>query len=345
MERPTQYARTSDGVKIAFTTKGSGTPFVEMPPIPFCHGAGPAEIPEWQAWDEEVSRRGMLVMYDCRGTGMSDRDVADYSLDGWIADIEAVANALRLKTFVLFAPDSLAVPIAIAYAARSPERVSHLILWQAHAHVRHIMNEPGFSTVLELIDRDWKLFSEVLVLWLEGMLPPEIAQQEAAAIRTLHTPKGLKAALHAAENVDVTELLRQVQSPTLVLHRRDGRPPLSEAMAVASGIANAGLTVIEGSAGSWALQHPEAVLQAIDEFLGWGSEREQRSGTGGLSPRELQVLRLLARGASAREISAELVLAVRTVERHISNIYRKIGARNRAQATAFALDRGLTERA
>jgi pimeloyl-ACP methyl ester carboxylesterase len=74
MERPTQYARTSDGVKIAFTTKGKGIPFVEMPPIPFCHGAGPAEIPEWQAWDGEISRRGMLVMYDPRGTGMSDRE-------------------------------------------------------------------------------------------------------------------------------------------------------------------------------------------------------------------------------------------------------------------------------
>jgi parallel beta-helix repeat protein len=137
MERPTQYARTRDGVKIAFTTKGSGTPFVEMPPIPFCHGAGPAEIPEWQAWDEELSRRGMLVMYDCRGTGMSDREVADYSLDGWVRDVDAVVDALRLDRFVLFAPDSLAVPVAIAYAARNADRVSHLILWQAHSHVHH----------------------------------------------------------------------------------------------------------------------------------------------------------------------------------------------------------------
>jgi pimeloyl-ACP methyl ester carboxylesterase len=184
--------------------------------------------------------------------------VDDYSVDGWVRDIDAVVDALRLDTFVLFAPDSLAVPVAIAYAARNPECVSHLILWQAHSHVRHIMNEPGFATVLQLIDKDWKLFSEVLVVWLEGMLAPEIAQREAAAIRELHTPDGLRAALSAAEAVDVTDLLPRVQSPTLVLHRRDGRPPLSEAMAVASGIPNAGLTMIEGSAGSWALQHPEA---------------------------------------------------------------------------------------
>lgn len=344
MERPTQYAKTSDGVKIAFTTKGKGVPLVELPPIPLGHGAGPAEIPEWQAWDEEISRRGMLVMYDCRGTGMSDREVPDYSLDGWVRDIDAVVEALRLETFVLFAPDSLAVPVAIAYAARKPERVSHLILWQAHASVRHIMNEPGFATVLQLIDRDWKLFSEVLVLFMEGQLPPETAQREAAALRELHTAHGLKAALAEAGSIDVTELLPQVKAPTLVLHRRDGRQPLAESMNVASGIPDAGLTVIEGSAYSWALQHPEAVLQAIDEFVGWFKEPEQRSGVTGLSPRELEVLRLLAVGKSAREISAQLILSVRTVERHISNIYRKIGVRNRSQATAFALDRGLTER-
>jgi DNA-binding NarL/FixJ family response regulator len=160
----------------------------------------------------------------------------------------------------------------------------------------------------------------------------------------LHTPSALKAAFRAAETVDVADLLQAVHAPTLVLHRRDGRGPLSEAMKVASGIPNAGLTVIEGSAYSWALQHPEAVLQAIDEFLGWVSVPEPPSGTAGLSPRELQVLRLLAAGKSAREISAELTLGVRTVERHISNIYRKIGTHNRSQATTFALDRGLIER-
>ena len=343
MERPTQFASTSDGVQIAFTTKGKGTAFVEMPPIPFCHGAGPAEIPEWQAWDDAVSQRGMLVMYDCRGTGMSDREVADYSLDAWVRDIEAVVDALGLETFVLFAPDSLAAPAAIAYAVQNSDRVSHLVLWQAHAHVRHITEEPGFATVLELIDRDWKLFSEVLVLWLEGPLPPETAQREAAMIRELHTADGLKAAFRAAASIDVTGLLSQVKTPTLVLHRRDGRQSLTDSMTVASAIPDASFTVVDGSAFGWALQHPEAVLQALDEFVGWTSGPERGSRAAGLSPREREVLSLLARGLSSREISAQLVLTVRTVERHISNIYRKIGARNRAQATAFALDNGFVE--
>jgi DNA-binding NarL/FixJ family response regulator len=57
----------------------------------------------------------------------------------------------------------------------------------------------------------------------------------------------------------------------------------------------------------------------------------------GLSERQLEVLRLAAAGRSNQEIADALVLSVRTVERHIADCYAKIGARNRSEATAFAL--------
>ena len=53
------------------------------------------------------------------------------------------------------------------------------------------------------------------------------------------------------------------------------------------------------------------------------------------------MLRLVAAGRSNREIAAELSLSVRTVERHITNLYGKIDARNRADATAYAFRHGL----
>jgi len=56
----------------------------------------------------------------------------------------------------------------------------------------------------------------------------------------------------------------------------------------------------------------------------------------GLTPREIEVLRLLAAGKSNREIAAELFMSVRTAERHISNLYNKIDAHSRAEAIAFA---------
>ncbi|MDQ3974304.1 MAG: LuxR C-terminal-related transcriptional regulator [Actinomycetota bacterium] len=63
----------------------------------------------------------------------------------------------------------------------------------------------------------------------------------------------------------------------------------------------------------------------------------------GLTAREAEVLRLLAGGNTNKEIAAQLVLSVATVQRHVANLYRKIGARGRADATAYALKRGLAQ--
>jgi DNA-binding NarL/FixJ family response regulator len=57
----------------------------------------------------------------------------------------------------------------------------------------------------------------------------------------------------------------------------------------------------------------------------------------GLTDRELEVLRLLAAGKTNKAIAAELVLSVRTVDRHVSNIYAKLRVSSRAAATAYAL--------
>jgi DNA-binding CsgD family transcriptional regulator len=62
---------------------------------------------------------------------------------------------------------------------------------------------------------------------------------------------------------------------------------------------------------------------------------------GDLTERELEILRLVAAGKSSRLISEELVLSVRTVDRHIINIYSKLDMRTRAQATAYAHTHGL----
>jgi len=72
--------------------------------------------------------------------------------------------------------------------------------------------------------------------------------------------------------------------------------------------------------------------------------REPEARAGGLSPRETEVLRLVARGLSNDDIAGELVLSVRTVERHVANAYAKIGASGRtarAIATAWAHTHGI----
>ena len=60
-----------------------------------------------------------------------------------------------------------------------------------------------------------------------------------------------------------------------------------------------------------------------------------------LTSRELQVLRLVAAGSTNKEIASALGVAVSTLERHVANLYTKIGARGRADAIAYALRHGL----
>ena len=126
-----QYAKTKDGVSIAFATLGEGMPFVHMP-FPFSHLQLDWEVPEFRSWRERLAKGRQFVTYDVRGTGLSDRDVTDFSLDAGVRDLEAVVDRLSLERFVLFAP-GLRGLVGVAYAVRHPERVSHFILWNTGA--------------------------------------------------------------------------------------------------------------------------------------------------------------------------------------------------------------------
>ncbi|MCO5176835.1 MAG: helix-turn-helix transcriptional regulator [Thermomicrobiales bacterium] len=84
-----------------------------------------------------------------------------------------------------------------------------------------------------------------------------------------------------------------------------------------------------------------AQIEALAARLADQSRAMQRTARVGLSPREIEVLRLLASGRTNREIAETMFLSARTVERHITNLYAKIGAQNRAEAIAFAHEHAL----
>ena len=95
-------------------------------------------------------------------------------------------------------------------------------------------------------------------------------------------------------------------------------------------------------AAAWA----EGQAMSLEESLAAAQAVEIRPpepwDSAGLTAAEARVLRLLARGLTTREVAAELVIAISTVDRHITHIYTKLGLRNRAEAVAYALTHGLT---
>ncbi len=155
----------------------------------------------------------------------------------------------------------------------------------------------------------------------------------------------MRSALAEIDKFDVTDLLPAVKAPTLVMNRRKAAwPSLEVAMDLASKIPGASLVAFEGVTPLPWTSHVEEIASCIDEFLG---DRPAEVGVNlegadnVLTSRETDVLRLLASGDSNKEIAQHLSLSVYTVQRHVANIYNKIGARGRADATAYALRQGL----
>jgi class 3 adenylate cyclase len=272
MEPRIQYAQTADGVSIAFWTLGEGMPLVHMPWDPWSH----IQL-EWQdsrsrRWNERLAENRMLVRYDCRGSGLSDRDVTDFSLDCRVLDLEAVVAHLRLEKFVLFGCLH-AGPTAVAYAARHPERLSHLVLWCTYARASDLGVDPRVQGLDALAEKDWRLFTDAVTHVLLGWSGGEQARRMAAFLRTTTSQEAYLANLRAGAEFDVTALLRQVRTPTLVLHRRKlPWPEVGTARGLATRIPDARLTVLEGASVMPSLGDTEAVATAIDEFLGQGEK-------------------------------------------------------------------------
>jgi DNA-binding CsgD family transcriptional regulator len=150
---------------------------------------------------------------------------------------------------------------------------------------------------------------------------------------------------HADE--DLTPLLEKIQCPTLVCHSVDDvYIPFALGRRMAELIPNARLVPFEGEPGG--IFNNDPAIEAIDSFLPRqvpsavrADEAVTDAPAPSLTPREVELLRLIAAGRTSGEISRELSLSIRTVGRHITNIYNKIGARSRSEATSYAIRHGI----
>jgi class 3 adenylate cyclase len=270
MEPRIQYAKTADGVSIAFWTLGEGMPLVAPWLSPFSHVQFELHVPEFRGWYERLAEGRRLVRYDPRGTGLSDRGVADSSFDAHLLDLQAVVESVGLERFALFAAGP-GGPAAVAYAARHPERVSHLILWCSYARGSEMWGSARAKAMNALRESDWELYTETYARVFGGWSEGERARQYAASMREWVTPEDFSAFNEPLGGVDVTELLGDVKAPTLVLHRRGlTMPGMEAARNLAARIPDARLALLEGTAQSPWEGDMEAIALAFDEFLGEG---------------------------------------------------------------------------
>ena len=103
MEPRIQYAKTSDGVNIAFWTLGEGPPLMHIPLV-FPHLQLEWQIPKIRAWCERLAQGRKLIRYDSRGMGLSQREIPAFSPEFAVLDLEAVVDHLGLDRVALLGP-------------------------------------------------------------------------------------------------------------------------------------------------------------------------------------------------------------------------------------------------
>ena len=283
MEPSIQYAQTKDGLSIAYYTigKGSeGTPIIEMPLMPWSHIQMQYQLPEWVRYSDGLSENRMVVRYDGRGTGMSDRNITDFSLDSLVLDLEAVVDAVGLEKFALTAM-LFTGPVAIAYAARHPEQLSHLLLWCAFASGRDYADLPAVKAFQALRKQDWEIYTQTGAHAFLGWAAADHARWYAEYMQQSTTQEAAAAFYEANEQSETTSLLAQLRTPTLVMHRRECMfPSVDAARTLASRIPNAHLTILDGASAAPFLEDSEAVVRTIVEFLGEGEETAEPTAPG-----------------------------------------------------------------
>lgn len=244
LEQAVRFCAAPDGTRIAFGTMGSGPPMVKAANW-LSHLEFDLQSPVWQHWLRELAREHTLIRYDERGCGLSDWDVQNNSHAAWVTDLEAVVDAAGLGRFPLIGI-SQGGPVAIEYAVRHPERVTHLILYGTYARgwrkrgasESEIAEREAMITLSEAgWGRDLPVYRDIFT----KTFIPDASEEQRDWFNELQritcSPANAVRLQQALGDIDVTHLLPQIKVPTLVLHARgDLRCPFDEGKIVAAGI-------------------------------------------------------------------------------------------------------------
>ena len=354
MNLPIQLLSASDGVRLAWAVDGHGLPLVKTSNW-LTHLEYDRDSPVWRHWVAFMSDHFRYVRYDERGCGMSDWQVGELSLQRWLEDLEAVIEAAALRQPFVLLGISQGAATAVAYAARHPHRVSHLILYGGYALGARKRGDAESKHIYEIMEElariGWDKPNPAFRQLFTSRFIPEGSEEQIRWFNDLcrkSTRADIGAQLIAARaDIDARAFLPRVTVPTLVLHAvGDEVVPLSEGKRLASEIPGASFVSLQSNNHVLLEQEPawEQFRRAVLEFTGQ-ADRARIDATNAelaqLSRREHELLTLLCDGASNAQIAWELQISEKTVRNHLSHLYAKLGVHSRSAAVAFAARNGL----
>jgi pimeloyl-ACP methyl ester carboxylesterase/DNA-binding CsgD family transcriptional regulator len=336
-----RFCTAGDGVGLAYAVHGSGPPIVRAATW-LTHLDFDWESPVWRHWLAELSDGHTLVRYDERGCGLSDHELGELSVETWVSDLETVVDATGFDRFTLLGV-SQGAALALVYAARHPERVSQLVLYGGYARGRNWRGGEARAhaeAMASAIRAGWtdanpafrRVFS---MLFLPQGTPEQMAWYDEQQRRS--TSGEIAVRLYEARNeIDVLDVAPRVTAPTLIAHARGDRVvPVEEGRLLAARIPDARFVLLE-SANHILLSDEPAWNVFVAEVRAFLGSQPAPPEPVDLSPRELEVLELVAAGLTNEAIASQLYLSVRTVERHLSNVYVKLRVSGKAGRAAAA---------
>ncbi len=221
MEPHIRYAKTSDGVSIAYATAGEGRTVIRVPPVPWSHVQR-----EWEDFStflvtKPLAETARTVWFDTRGSGLSDRHNHDFSIDALVLDLAAVVDEIGCTTCDLVAVWD-GIPAALTYAAAHPEMVERLVLIEGYTKGSDYLESPAGQVELGIRDKDWALYTEMIARLIWGYDDPNHGRQVAEHFRACADADALRAVYDVVnEHWDVTDIAPRVRAPTLVINNEN----------------------------------------------------------------------------------------------------------------------------
>jgi pimeloyl-ACP methyl ester carboxylesterase/DNA-binding CsgD family transcriptional regulator len=337
------FCTSDDGVRIAYARHGSG-PVLVVAACWLSHLQYDWESPVWRHFLEDIGRFATIIRYDERGHGLSDRDVHEHSLEQRVADLEAVVEAAGVERFALMGM-AQGGPMVIEYAARHPERVSRLLFYNSYAAA---LPDPTpedramADTFSQMIRVGWARPESEFRRVFTSMMIPDATEEQMSWLDELQrvsvSPEVAVSSRSQRLDADARHLLAKLDVPTLVLHSRGDRMnDFSEGRYLASEIPGARLVPLESRNHIVLADEPawRVFVHELQQFLAPdASAPAEEADLSMLSERELDVLRHVADGRENDEIAAALHISPRTVERHLQNVYTKLGLSGRSARVA-----------
>jgi pimeloyl-ACP methyl ester carboxylesterase len=342
-----RFVRGAGGTRIAYAMHGSGPPLIVVS-CWLSHLQHDWESPVWRHFLEGLGSFSTLIRYDERGFGMSDWNVSDFSLDARFGDLEALVDALGFARFALLGM-SHGSSVAMAYAARHPDRVTRLVLYgTVCGEPVHFSGEAQVEeeTYRGLIRIGWAREEPRFRRFFTQAYIPGASEEQMRWFDELQrvstSTDNYLAAREARFRDDITDELGRITAPTLIMHAvGDQQTTFENASKVAAVVPDARVVPLDsrnhillGDEPAWAQFVAEVRAFLEPDRLAIGAAGHDPRLLDSLSTRELEVLRLAADGRPNADIAATLGLSIRTVERHLSNAYGKLGVTGTAARTA-----------